>query len=206
MRCFAAIELSDEVRRKLAAEIEGLKAVDPRLKWVPPENLHMTLKFLGDLEEAAVASLRQRLATVAARFAPFRIAVRGLGTFPGGRARTLKVVWAGTAGELDTLRTLQAAVERCAREVGVPKEEREFSPHFTLARAKDPRGHGELFRRLERGAAREFGELHVREVSLIQSTLRPTGPIYSTVCTFPLGRSRPGESPAGGEFDALPVS
>ena len=155
------------------------------IKWVGPEGLHLTLKFLGDVEDAGVPEASEVLSGVAAETPPLALEVRGLGGFPSLRAP--RVIWIGVSGpdrSLASLRRLHALLEGAFEGIGYPREPRPFAPHVTLGRARpgcrpmvgpDGTGHG--------GArAVTLGTFEAREVLLMKSDLRPTGAVYATVC------------------------
>src|SRR5687767_4376349 len=124
MRCFVAVEVPEEVRGLLARVQEALRRADADVKWVERENVHLTLKFLGELTEEAAARLSGALAAEAARWPPLRLAFGGIGVFPERGAP--RVVWAGCAGDLERLAGLARAVERAAEAEGVEREPHPF--------------------------------------------------------------------------------
>jgi 2'-5' RNA ligase len=135
-RTFLALELPDTVRNILRRRIERLTRMIPEVRWVDPEGLHVTLAFLGELDDEKLDAATQAAATVAGVHAPFSLRLAGLGTF--GSAHAPRVIWVGLAGEKAHLLSLQAAVADDLAARGFPREERPFSPHLTLARIKRP--------------------------------------------------------------------
>ena len=152
-----------------------------------PENLHVTLKFLGAVDEARVSSIVSRLQTVAAERAACAVDVRGLGAFPS--ATRARVLWAGIADGRDSLRDLAGAVDDTLAKLGFSPEERDFSPHVTVGRVRAPGRAPGLAATLEAESARRFGRVEVREISLMRSHLSPRGARYTTVAALPLGPS-----------------
>ena len=191
LRTFIAVELEPEVRDALARVQAKLKrgAPDGAVKWVNPEGIHLTLKFLGDMPVSKVSKVADAMAAARAGLGAFDLAVEGRGCFPNYRRP--RVIWVA-ANDLSgsTLTRLQAAVERLVSPLGFPTEEREFSPHLTL---------GRIARNVSPAAEAAVGQLvldtvverialqRVTAVSLIRSDLRPTGPVYYTLATAVLG-------------------
>ena len=184
MRCFLAIDAPDDVRKLLVRVQEALRRADADVKWVEEENLHLSLKFLGDVSEDQVARLKELLAGEAARWPAMQLTYAGIGTFPDhGLPR---VVWAGATGDLEKLAGLAAAVERAAGQVGVPGEGRPFVAHLTLGRVKSGRSAKRLQLEIENQRRVPLGGDLVREFVLYQSTLTPSGPVYEALARFPL--------------------
>jgi 2'-5' RNA ligase len=175
MRAFIALELTDGIRRSLAEQIADFKSGGADVRWVKPEDIHLTLKFLGDIEENLVPSIAEHLERSAAAFAPFNLSLAGTGVFPAsGRPR---ILWAGIEGA-ETLQSLQQAVEKEMESLGFPREKRPFRPHITLGRIRSASRLPQLLEKLNRQRDRRFGDLAVGGIALFQSTLRPTGAVY----------------------------
>jgi 2'-5' RNA ligase len=184
VRSFVAVLLPEALRVRLAAAIDELRAGARRVAWVPVQNLHVTLRFLGAVDEATLQRVREALEAGTVAIAPFAVRVGGLGGFPPGRAP--RVIWAGVTGGAEALCALSARLETALAERGIPPEGRPFHPHVTLGRARDPRGVPELAGRL--AAARdEFGETVVDAVHLMRSDLDPAGARYGVLARAALG-------------------
>ena len=184
-RAFVAIPLPDAVRGRLGSIQDRLRPAQADVKWVKPDQLHVTLKFLGELSDAARASLEGGLRAAAAAAAPLDLAVRGLGTFPASGAP--RVVWAGVAEATPgRLAALAAAVEAAAAAVGFPAENRPFAAHVTLGRGKSPRNARALRPLLERRPEPEAGSFRADAFVLYRSDLSPQGPTYTEAGRFPL--------------------
>ena len=128
-RLFVAVDLPEEVKK----EVKDICRDLPGAHWVPQDQLHLTLRFIGDADDALFLAIKAALARVSG--APFRFALKGIGHFPPGKRA--RVLWVGME-KREPLLELQQAVERALTEAGVPPDERPFSPHITLARFRDP--------------------------------------------------------------------
>ena len=189
MRCFIAIDLSDEVRSALDATQGRLRARAPRadVRWVDPAGMHLTLQFLGEVSDARLADVRSALATAATTVSAMVLACRGLGAFPG--LTRPRVVWAGIRGAVGDLSRLAAACQRACEPLGFVPEKRPFRGHVTLARVRSPRGFGPLARAIESAADDDFGAWTAAEVVLYRSHLRRTGSVYEPLRRVPLGHA-----------------
>lgn len=185
MRCFVAVPVAPTVRARLRAVQEELRRTGADVSWVAEKNFHLTLKFLGEIDEAAAETLKGLVRPLAARRPRPKLAYAGFGTFPERGAP--RIVWAGCAGDTAALADLAAAVERAAQTVGVPPERRPFAAHLTLGRVRSPRGGAALRAALERHARTEFGLDRPAAAVLYRSTLTPEGPIYEPLAEFPFG-------------------
>jgi len=180
VRAFVAVELPEPVRAALARIQEGAKvAGGAAAKWVSSGGIHLTLKFLGNVDEAKVPQLVQALTTACEGSGPMDLALSKLGVFPGpSRPR---VAWVGLSGGVPELLRLQEQVEKALSPFGFPREERAFTPHLTLARVREyvsveeARAFGEGFLK----AAPEAVSFRVEGISLMRSQLAPSGAIYS---------------------------
>lgn len=152
MRLFVAIEIPGEIKARLRALIDRLRPA-AKLTWSPVENLHVTTKFIGEWPEPRLDGVKRALAAVPAR-GPIEIAVRGLGWFPN--ARNPRVFWAGIEAT-DALRRLAESTEKNLESLGVAVEKREFHPHLTLARRRDPVPIEKLRVEVESHAGDDFG-------------------------------------------------
>ena len=181
IRSFIAIELPAEVKQYLAELQKKLKAEkQPRIKWVRPEGIHLTLKFLGDIEISMIEPVMQAMADAAATATPFKLGIQQPGAFPN--LQWAQVVWVGLGGEVDKLKQLHKKLDTNLAKLGFKAEQRPFKPHLTLARlgaeasAEQRQQLGELIAttRLEAGKA-----INVSDISLIKSQLTRAGAIYN---------------------------
>lgn len=186
IRTFIAVETSPEVRAAAAGMTDRLKQGwrVSEVRWVPPESLHLTLRFLGETEEAGVAPLTAALDAVTAGTPPCRLTLGPLGAFPD--ARRPRVLWLGLKGaDTAALRSLQGRIEERVTGLGWDHEGRPFSPHLTLGRVR-PGMRADPGAGWTRAAVPELA-FPVDEVVLMGSDLRPDGPHYSVLHRSPLG-------------------
>ncbi len=188
LRLFVAVELPDDVRQALAALQAELR---PRglegLRWVRPEGVHLTLKFLGETPADKLPAIREALAVSVKGVPPHRLSLGSLGTF-GGR-RGPQVLWVDLGGDIEPLGRLQRQVEQALAAAGFPREKRPFSPHLTLARVRPESAQAaapRIAQALE-AVRTPAAELEVREIALMRSTLGPGGAVYERLATFALG-------------------
>jgi 2'-5' RNA ligase len=188
VRCFIAIELPDGVKRGLRELQAQLKAESSApVKWVEPENIHLTLKFLGNVASGRIDEIAQAMKEAVRGTPPFSLEVKELGVFPN--PRRVQIVWVGVSGETEKLATLQKRIESGLAKLGFAPENRRFTPHLTLARLRDratPQEReklGQLIAETEFAAAQSFS---VDSVKLIKSQLTREGPIYSQLSSAEL--------------------
>lgn len=182
MRAFIAVEISGAARDAVARLQERMKAAGADVSWVKPENLHLTLKFLGEIGEERVQGLVETLSS-SLHLPPFTFALEGAGAFP--RPERPKVLWAGINEGKEALLQLAREVEAVCGRCGFPAEERPFSPHLTIGRVRSPRGLDRLAKELQ-GTAFQGGKTEAREIILFQSVLSPYGPAYTPLAELPL--------------------
>lgn len=198
MRLFIALDIDDGIRERLTRFLEGVRNFAPDARWVKPESLHVTLKFIGEQPDAAAETIKQALATVAAGTS--EIAFGGYGFFP--TAKSARVFWIGMEAGPE-LAGLAGKIDEQMHTLGIPKEERRFSPHLTLARAAGGSGaprrlHGDRANRvfqllqdkLSALPTPEFGAMTPREFFLYQSQLSPKGSKYTKLARFALQGER----------------
>lgn len=180
-----ALLLDPAVRAALGAAIEGLRPAARGVAWVAPDNLHLTLKFLGGVDADRLGDVLAALAPAAAGVAPFDAVVRGLGAFP--TAPRPRVIWAAVVEGAEALAALAARVDGALAALGFPRATRPFAPHVTLGRVRVPRREPALAAALAAGAARDFGRVRLARVSLMRSELSPRGSRYTELGSAPLG-------------------
>ena len=180
MRLFVALEISSAVRENLAAFLDSLRGISKEPRWVRPGNLHVTLKFLGEVEETKVGAIRNALKEMRCEQAS-TLNFRGLGFFPNEKHP--RVFWARIEASAN-LKILAAEIDGAMDKLGIPREQRPFSPHLTLARFERPGLPEALRKAIAVSMERNFGSLRTNEFHLIQSKLNPSGAQYTTLASF----------------------
>ena len=187
LRLFIAVDLPEAVREALGRLQSDLRRRDlSGLRWVRPEGIHLTLKFLGETPAGRVTPIREALAAATGGRQALRLMLGSLGTF--GNRRGPRVLWLDIEGDVSRLRELQAALEKALAGLGFPPEERKFSAHLTLARVSQPAPPGtaeRISQALER-VTPPRAEFAAREIVLMRSKLQPGGAVYDCLATFPL--------------------
>ena len=182
VRAFIGIGL-EALTSSIEDVMKPLQAAGADAKFVEPRNLHVNLKFLGDIPDERTGPLSDVLSEVAGRNAPFMLHVRSTGVFPN--PRRVRVVWLGLEPS-PALSALHDDVEQATEGLGFRRDARSYRPHITLARVRSGRNRAELVEAIERLKAVDVGELLAEELSLFRSTLTPQGPIYSPLSTHRL--------------------
>jgi 2'-5' RNA ligase len=183
MRAFLALEISPKARAGLSEAIRLLRPESFRVKWVDPDLMHLTLKFFADLPEDRLDPLSTALRGVTEKTAPFMFKLKELGFF-GARER-MRVLWCGVAEGAEAISALQRETDGALVPLGLPREERPFSPHLTIGRLREPAREPHLARALERMKDYEAGEVRADRLILFSSVLTPRGPIYKLERTWP---------------------
>ena len=188
IRAFIAIELPGEVRESLSSLERRLRVGEPQfIKWVDPEGIHLTLKFLGSVPQDQVPRIGDAISEVAKGFHPFYLRISGTGLFPD--LYSPRVVWVGVEGDVDRLTLLQKGIDRALALLGFSMESREFTPHLTIARLREgaPKGEGRRFGGMVISAGFEPPPpFEVSSISLMRSNLTSSGAIYNRIGSFPL--------------------
>jgi len=187
MRCFIAIDISEQIKAQLAdlqQELGGSVDISRGdVKWVRPEAMHLTLKFLGEIRDADVVEICRIVKDVAGGHQAFNFAVKEVGHFGG---RSARVLWVGAGAESEALLALQQDLEEQLAEAGWPKEARKFSAHLTLCRVRNTPAGTKLAE--VTGQFRDFdlGAMRADSVSVYESKLTPQGPIYTCLGNYRL--------------------
>lgn len=167
-----AVDIGNRVRYRLGTTVRRLAQSGAHVKWVPLENLHLSLAFIGDAEQSRIGAIREVLDTAVSEVSAFTFQVHGLGTF--GRPKSLRVVWAGVAGG-PVLFELQRRVTGGLQRIGFASERREYTPHITLGRVKSGRHKSALLEALKKEEDVSFGKVNADRVLLMQSILKACG-------------------------------
>jgi 2'-5' RNA ligase len=178
IRVFVAIEISDEARKGLKKAQDGLRNAKLRVKWVEPENLHLTLLFLGNTFERKALHFAERLDSIATDTPQFRYDVTGLGFF--GSRRSPRIVWAGVSAPPELI-DLYSRISDAAVEMDYATERRKFKGHVTLARIRSSKGTADLIANVNDMSGIQFGRVFVDSLLFIKSELTPQGPIYTVL-------------------------
>ncbi len=184
IRAFLAIDLPAGLRPVLERLTGELKKSGADVKWVAPGNVHLTLKFFGDVSDAQVEEIAAAAAPIAQAQTPFSLTLAQVGAFP--TLKSPRVVWVGLGGELAPLQALYQRLEEAFEGLGFPREGRPFAPHLTLGRVKSPKGREGLVRQLAVLPAIPSEPFPVREIVLFRSTLTSQGAIYTPLKVIPL--------------------
>ncbi len=186
IRSFIAIELSDEARAAVTRLQSRLKTLVPAqtVRWTAPENIHLTLHFLGNIEAGQVEAVKQVLQVSGSALPAFNLSLYGLGCFPN--THRPRIVWTGVLGQTEALVKLYHDLGKRLSVIGYSPEARPYAPHLTIGRVRDGLPAHQLTRLgqiLEREAdqVRDLAELHVVEIALMRSDLKPDGPIYTAL-------------------------
>jgi 2'-5' RNA ligase len=187
LRTFIAVDLGKAIRDRCVALQEVLARAGTDVKWVEPENVHVSLLFLGEVEDRDVANLCRAVAEVCAAHGPFAMHVETAGCFPNPRRP--RVLWVGVGEGAAELVALHDALETPLLELGCyRREERRYKPHITLGRVRGDRPASALATALLKQASWHGGVTQVQEVRVLSSELTPQGPIYTVLSRAPLSR------------------
>ena len=189
MRAFLAIELDSETRSALETFQRKLHELLPPIKWVRPQSWHLTVKFLGEIEENQLDPIQRTVEKAVSHCPSFSLHIEGFGGFP--HLRVPRVLWAGVSGQVDDLHLLALQVDEALSTLGFPLESKPFRAHLTLARIKDrAREVGVALAKLDvLENVHFFGNLMVERVCCFKSELTPTGAFYQRLWEVPLSRS-----------------
>lgn len=180
MRSFVAVEIKNQ---QILAALEELKRLKADVRQVEEENLHLTLKFLGEIPESDVEKIHSAMLAAFAAFKPFEVSLRGIGVFPS--LSYMRVVWIGFEKGRKELIAAQRALDKELSKLGF-KTEKSFEPHLTIARVRSPVGKEELKKFILARKEGDFGSARIEKVAFKKSVLTPKGPIYTTLreCTL----------------------
>jgi 2'-5' RNA ligase len=183
MRCFIAIDINEKVKTAILELQRIFKGCNADIRWIKPENIHLTLKFLGNVEEDMLDKIRTKLEDICLRYKGFGLEAKGIGLFPDKRRP--RVIWVDVNGN-GNLRGLQSDIEGAMATMGFKKEERAFTPHLTIGRFRSRTGIDALYDKMQLYRDESFGVIDVRSVLLMESRLRPAGAEYRRVAEFAL--------------------
>ena len=177
IRTFIAIELPEKIIYTISKVQEEIKSYGLKLRWVRPKNIHLTLKFLGDIQEADTEKVARAISESVAGHHAISLAVKGIGVFPG--IKKPRVLWLGISRQLDLLTALQQTLDDKLEAMGFPKEKRAFKGHLTLGRIKskiDPKTLHEVLKKITPFESEDF---FADRIVLYKSDLKPGGAVYT---------------------------
>ena len=183
IRCFIAIDLPADLKEKLAEVQNLLKKTGANVKWVNSENIHLTIKFLGEIPGAKVREVRESLKELT--FDKISVSVKNLGVFPN--MRRLRVIWAGVDEGVEELKEFSSLVENQLHKIGFEREKRGFKPHLTIDRVRRPENLGKLKEALESVKEFEAGSFVADKFIFMQSELKPSGAVYTPIEVYKMG-------------------
>ncbi|HIE43476.1 MAG TPA: RNA 2',3'-cyclic phosphodiesterase, partial [Candidatus Omnitrophica bacterium] len=184
MRYFIALPLPEELKQEISKLQSQLKETQADVKWVNSKDLHITLKFLGGIEQEKVETISEKLNRGLDGFLPFTFTIGEIGSFPS--LESPKVIWIGVEKNRERVVELAEKVEELLKTLGFSHERRPFHPHLTLGRIRSRKQIGELIRKLKSLKIPEFRPVEVERVILFQSILKPEGPEYKILREFKL--------------------
>ena len=184
IRSFVAIELSPDTKAQIEEIQNELKTSTADVRWVRSEGMHLTLKFLGGIQEEKIPEIADVLKQCSDEAGRFNLTIHSLGAFPN--ETNPKVIWIGVEDDSGRLRTVQQSIEKGLAAIGFKEEKRSFTPHLTLGRLKSPKGRRAVGQRLEASRECDCGISGVKEICLFKSDLKPSGAVYTKLKTFSL--------------------
>jgi len=177
IRTFIAVEIPEKVISSIARVQEGIKNYGFKIRWVRPESIHLTLKFLGNIEAADTENIGRAVYEAAKTFTPLSLKAKGVGVFPG--IKRPRVVWVGITGQLETLVRLQKTLDKNLEAIGFPKEKRPFKGHLTLGRIKKKIDTNTFIEALDTFGNFETETFTADRVVLYKSELKASGAVYT---------------------------
>ena len=188
IRSFIAVDPSSEVTAKINNVLKDLEGQTRGVRWVHSDGLHLTLRFLGEIEKEVLDAIQEKISQLVTEESPISLQASGIGFFPN--ASRPRVVCVGLKGETEKLEAVQKKIRRAVADLPVHREkEREFSPHITLARIADFHRASGVARILEAAKSADFGDFEVKALILYKSRLTPQGSRYTKLQEFSFGRS-----------------
>ena len=184
IRAFICFKLPKRIILSIRELQESIKDSGLKIRWVKAENIHLTIKFIGDISWSDIDDIGLAIKETAGDFAPLLLSAQGLGVFPN--LKRPRVIWTGLSGQIEELIGLQKILDKKLRLIGFPKEKRPFKGHLTIGRVKgrlDSRKLSEFMNRFNKFETKQFS---CDRIFLMQSELKPSGPIYTKLMSEPL--------------------
>lgn len=185
IRAFVAIEIEKEIKNKLSKFLNQLKETDADVKWVTPENIHLTLKFIGNIEEIILPTLHKIINDATSSLSFFNMSIENVGAFP--TLKKPRIIFVSAQDKGNNLLKIYERLDKGLEALGIKRESRNYVGHITLGRTRSQKNISKLINALNSGAVHSFGQEKVNYISLMQSELTPKGPIYTRLKDFILG-------------------
>ncbi len=183
IRTFIAITIPDDIKNTIGKTVKPLMATRADVRWIEIENLHITVKFLGNVEIGKIRSIEKVVTEIAIHYKPFEIIFENIGWFPN--MKRPRVIWIGVRNNSILTRILLDTDEMLSK-IGFEKERRQFSPHLTIGRVRSAGGYDTLKNSLIKLTKSNFGNMTTQSLSLMKSELSPAGVKYTLMGNFPL--------------------
>lgn len=177
IRTFIAVELPEDITASIHGLQTDMRGIGIQARWVPPANIHLTLKFLGDIEAGLKEKIDLEIKNTVKNFSPFKLKAKGIGVFPG--IKRPRVIWAGISGQVDLLLDMQKKLILGLEHLGFPREKRSFKGHLTIGRFKDKIDPKKILTAINEFGGFESREFTVRNLTFFKSDLKKTGAEYS---------------------------
>ena len=185
IRSFLAFELPPEIKEQVRRVSEELKKTKLDVRWIKPDNIHLTIVFLGDVREGDISAIGREVEKVCSGFHPFDFSLKGLGLFPDRRRP--RILWLGYAGDIERVSSMKDVLYERLLPFDIKEEKRQFKPHLTLGRFRGPgRGDEKLDEILKRHEGFSSQTFQSRELVLFKSDLKPSGPVYTKLDSWKL--------------------
>lgn len=181
LRCFIAIDIGSSIKKEIGEFVDSLKKYDSDIKWVSPENVHLTLKFLGDTPQDNLPGIGDSLRKAIFSYRPFYIKIHGTGLFPN--RKNPRVIWVGLENT-ETIGSLKGDIEDAMSSFGYQREDKDFRPHLTVGRVRSHKGMIGILKELDNFREKDFGSVEVDGIKLMKSELNPKGAKYT--CLYDL--------------------
>ena len=179
IRIFIAIEIPSSIKEKISDFQEELKKEHARISWVKPDNIHITLKFLGNVTEDKIDAIGNAVEIAVAQIKSFQIEITNVGAFPNYEKP--RVIWVGAQSESDLLKITAKQIDNELHQLGFELEKRSFKAHLTLGRVKGLHGIDGVINKLKQGQGFKGGSFKVHEIVVMRSDLKPTGAVYTSL-------------------------
>ena len=194
IRSFLAFELPPEIREQIRTVSTELQKTRMPVRWVKVDNIHLTIIFLGSVNEDAIDDIKEKVHIVVNKFSIFKTRLSGVGVFPNWRRP--RVIWIGLNGEIEKLSRFRDDLQKELKALGLKEEKRPFSPHLTIGRFKGRLNQDdELKWILDRYYDISSDLHHLNELILFKSDLKPDGPVYTKMAVWPLRKENLGPAP-----------